>query len=736
MMKTYLGCCVLGGLSLTALLASGPVVADAAPTKGPLELAKENAALTEKYGRSIVTVRYYAKKDAEGREPRFEVPYKCPNCSQTHWRDGGSSSEKGIPAEFVGFLVASDRVLMKDLLLDPTFVDRIEVVCGDETRAAVEFEAVPERKALVLKTETPFEQAKPLTFTGVQPKEPKYFYLVREDGLTVSGIAGSKMAAFKHYAEAGLSLYEGNSNTLVLDEQGEAVTVALDEKVVLGEETFTSPTEWKTEPAAKRDERRTALLARVGRGVLPVYLQFEANSKDEGRGSRFRWSSDDNVKNDLDTVGVVLAGGKVLVLAKLAAADTARLVKLEATLPDGKKASLVFEGSYAEEGALAATFADGLPEGVEPFELDGTPAVRLFNRAFNTCYMSNRGGQLKVTPGTVCAQAMKRVRGNQTIAEFEWRSGLRRDYSSEDPCVVLSDDGKLLSVEIKDRHDDRSSDERNVQGARLAALVTSPAYDPENVPRSAEDRKRTPWLGVEVQMAGADLVREKKALSFFRSYAAERAALVTEVAPDSPAATLGIKAGDILISAKYPDSSQEEDLFADRDYYSGLNWDEVFGDDRFIEIGSSGEMMPWPNVEGGVNERLAKFGVGTQVEIAWVSDGVRKTGTVKLALAPVHFRNAPRVRNKELGLTVCDMTDEVRKFFKFDEKAPGVVVAKVKGGGIAAVAGIRPLELITEVNGEGVTSAKDFAAKTKGKKELNFNVRRLTATRIVPVTIQ
>ena len=51
MMKTYLGCCVLGGLSLTALLASGPVVADEAPAKGPLELAKENAALTEKYGR-------------------------------------------------------------------------------------------------------------------------------------------------------------------------------------------------------------------------------------------------------------------------------------------------------------------------------------------------------------------------------------------------------------------------------------------------------------------------------------------------------------------------------------------------------------------------------------------------------------------------------------------------------------------------------------------------------------
>lgn len=716
-----------------------PLAAQAEEEKGPFEIAQENAALVEKYGKSIVTVRYFVKKDAEGREPSFEVPYQCPNCHNTHWRESDVSSEKGIPAEFAGFLIAPDRVLMQDLSIDSTFVERIEVVCGDEARTAVEFEAVPARHALILKTETPFSAGKPLVFTGgPAPKDPKYFYIVRENGLTVSGCKNAHLVgSFRHFSEPNISLYDGNPNTVVLDEQGEPVTVALDGEIVLGLEVFTPPTAWETEPAAKRHERRAAMCARVGRGVLPVYLQFEAKGKDEGRGARIRWSSDDDdVKNDMDAVGVVMANGKVIVLAKIAAADTARLVKLEAVLPDGKKVELKFEGSYAEEGALAATFAQGIPAGVEPFALDGRAAVELYNGEFDTCRLANIGGVLKTTPGTVLVKRFKRRRGNVTVADFQYASGLRKGYSEDkDRAVILSAEGKLLAMSINGRHGDRYSDAKDAQGAQLAAMVEKPVYDPENVPRSAADRKRTPWLGVDVQLAGADVLREKKARAFFKSYTAERAALVTAVAPDSPAATLGIKVGDILISAKYPEASREEELLAESDSYSSIPWGEIFSDDRFIEIGSMGEMMPWPNVEGGVNQVLAQFGVGAEVEIAWVADGVRKSGKVKLALAPVHFRNAPRARSKDLSITVCDMTAEVRKYFKFDEKAPGVVIAKVKSGGTGAVAGLRPLELITEVNGEGVTSAKDFQEKAKGKKELNLTVRRLANTRIVPIKL-
>lgn len=723
---------------LAALLIAGSACA---AEKTPAEMAAENAALADRFGKSIVTVQYFVKKDAEGREPKFEVPYKCPNCNGTHWRSNVVSADLGIPAEFAGFLIAPDRVLMKDVRVDPSFVERIAVICGGETRAAAEFEVAPEREALVLKTDTPFAEAKPLAFAadGTAPKDPRYFYLVREDGATMAGVARSKMDAFRRVVETGLSLYEGNPNTLVLNEAGEPVTVALEDKIALGEETFAPPAAWKTVPVAERNAKREAWLARVRRGVLPVYLQLEAKAKDNLR-SRFRFSSDDGAKNDIDAIGVVMAGGRVVVLAALTAADTARLGKIEATLPDGTKAPLKFVGSYVEEGAFAAAFEGGVPAGVEPFALDGRAAVELLNKTLDACYVANYGGTVRVTDGTVRADGFKRVRGNVPVAEFGWRSGLKRDYSDNSPMLTFAADGKLVAMEVKSRLEENWKDDEGLQGAQLLALAETTAFDAENVPRASDDRKRTPWLGVEVQVAGPDALREKKATAYLTSemssiYAAERAALVTEVASNSPAAQLGIRVGDVLLTAKRPGSTRQEQLSADSDELAGVNWEEAFADERFVEFGSLGGIMPWPNLDGGINETLAKFGVGAEVEIAWVSDGVRKSGTVRLALAPVHYSNAPRVRNKDLSITVCDMTAEVRKYFKLDENAPGVVIAKVKGGGVGAVAGLRPLELILDVNGEGVTSAKDFQEKTHGKKDLSFTVRRLSATRIVPIKL-
>lgn len=716
-----------------------------AAEKSPAELAAENAALADRFGKSIVTVQYFVKKDAEGREPKFEVPYKCPNCNSTHWRSGEVSADLGIPAEFAGFLVAPDLVLMKDIRVDPSFVERIAVVCGGEMRAAVEFEVAPEREAMVLKTDTPFAEAKPLAFAaeGTVPKDPRYLYLVREGSATMAGVARSKMDAFRRVVETGLSIYEGNPNTLVLNEAGEPVTVALEEKVVLGEETFAPPAAWKTVPVAERNAKREAWLARVRRGVLPVYLQLEAKAKDNLR-SRFRFSSDDAAKNDIDAIGVVMPGGRVVVLAALAAADTARLGKIEATLPDGTKAPLTFVGSYVEAGAFAAAFESGVPAGVEPFALDGRAAVEFLNKTLDACYVANYGGTVRVTAGTVRADGFKRVRGNVPVAEFGWRSGLKRDYSDGSPILTFAADGKLVAMEVKSRLKENWKDDEGLQGAQLRALAETTAFDAENVPRASDDRKRTPWLGVEVQVAGLDALREKKAIAYvtadvedgvFSTYAGERAALVTEVASNSPAAQLGIRVGDVLLTAKRPGATRQERLLADGDELAGVNWEEAFADERFVEFGSLGGIMPWPNLDGGINETLAKFGVGAEVEVAWVSDGVRKSGTVKLALAPVHYSNAPRVRNKDLSITVCDMTAEVRKYFKLDENAPGVVIAKVKGGGVGAVAGLRPLELILDVNGEGVTSAKDFQEKTRDKKDLSFTVRRLSATRIVPIKL-
>ncbi|MBO7207106.1 MAG: hypothetical protein J6W10_05785, partial [Kiritimatiellae bacterium] len=153
-------------LTITALcLASftaNAVVPENKTAVTPYEIAAKNRKLVGKYSDSIAVVRYYVKKNDKGVEPSFRIPYKCPNCDNTHFRDGLVSAVKKIPAEFAGFLISDDRVLMTDIMLPPEFIDRIEVECAGEVVAAEEYESSRERKALYLKLARPFSRAKPI----------------------------------------------------------------------------------------------------------------------------------------------------------------------------------------------------------------------------------------------------------------------------------------------------------------------------------------------------------------------------------------------------------------------------------------------------------------------------------------------------------------------------------------------------------------------------------------------
>ena len=64
------------------------------------------------------------------------------------------------------------------------------------------------------------------------------------------------------------------------------------------------------------------------------------------------------------------------------------------------------------------------------------------------------------------------------------------------------------------------------------------------------------------------------------------------------------------------------------------------------------------------------------------------------------------------------------------------MVEKVQPGHPAAIAGVRPLEIITHVNGEPVMSAKDFAKKAKSSRTITLSIRRLAATRVVRIELK
>ena len=723
-----------------ALTAANAAIGENTTSGTPYEVALRNRRLVAQYSNSIAVVRYYVKKNDKGVEPTFTIPYKCPNCNSTHYRDETVSAEKKIPAEFAGFLISADCVLMSDIMLPPGFVDRIEVECAGEVVAAEEFEASSKYNALYLKLAKPFSKAKPIKFVkDANPKNPSYFFMVRDEGMTVAGVSDSKIAQFRHFVELDKDIYEGAPNTLVVNRSLEPVTIALQDKIELGKEVFSSPLDWPREPARNRFDRIASLEAKLLKSIIPVNIQLEAMPKESDGRFSMRLSNDDDFanKNDIDCPGIVVEGGKVIVLVSLPAQATARLAKIDATSSDGTKIPLQFAGSYQDEGAFLATVPAGNVANFEPLELDGRKAIDLWSDRFYQVSFKNVGGKIEFETGLAKVDSFKRIAGNVCVAEFERVSGVDRNSGRRENSEggVFAADGSLVAVKLKDRLSERwESGSFDAQGKVLAAMIASPKFDSENIPRKSSDRKRVAYFGVEVQAAGLEMAREKKAMAYLKTNP-ESAALVTDVYPGSPADKLGVKTGDVLVSIKHAASSQSEEFSVEQDYTSEINWAEAFDHERFVEIASKGLFVPWPNIESGIKSVVSKFNVGANVSVSWVSNGELKEGMTALALAPVQFATAARVRSKELAIAVCDMTQEVRKYFKFDDKAPGVVIAKVKSGGVGAVAGLKPLELIVEVNGEGVASAKDFQEKTNGKKELNFTVRRLSNTRVVPIKL-
>jgi len=99
---------------------------------------------------------------------------------------------------------------------------------------------------------------------------------------------------------------------------------------------------------------------------------------------------------------------------------------------------------------------------------------------------------------------------------------------------------------------------------------------------------------------------------------------------------------------------------------------------------------------------------------------------------PTHYESAGRHKAAALGLTVRDLTYEVRRYFQKAEGEPGIIVSKVEPGSKASVAGIKPYEIVTHVNARPVADVKAFAkAVATAGGELRLSVKRMMQGRVV-----
>ncbi|MBU4263498.1 MAG: DegQ family serine endoprotease [Proteobacteria bacterium] len=194
------------------------------------------------------------------------------------------------------------------------------------------------------------------------------------------------------------------------------------------------------------------------------------------------------------------------------------------------------------------------------------------------------------------------------------------------------------------------------------------------------------WLGVMIQNVSQDLAKQ---------FGLEKpiGALIGEVSPGSPAEKAGILPGDIIVEYKGKEITQ-------------MN------------------MLP---------TLVAQTPVGETVNVALFRNGKKKNVSVTVAKLEEDETAAEVGQESVLGLTVQQLTPELAQSLKIKDKE-GIIVANVEPGSAAEDAGLRPGDLILEVNRQEVRNMEEYnkaIANLDKKESILLLVKRDAHTRFV-----
>src|SRR3990172_6770714 len=123
---------------------------------------------------------------------------------------------------------------------------------------------------------------------------------------------------------------------------------------------------------------------------------------------------------------------------------------------------------------------------------------------------------------------------------------------------------------------------------------------------------------------------------------------------------------------------------------------------------------------------ISEMRVGEKIEIKAIHEGQAKPYQIVIAERKDKETVADVGKSGNFGMTVQDITPEIAKYLGIARKS-GVIVVEVKEGSPADEAGIRPQDVIIQVNKAKITSLKDYEreiAKISGKEGVLLLIRR------------
>ncbi len=205
---------------------------------------------------------------------------------------------------------------------------------------------------------------------------------------------------------------------------------------------------------------------------------------------------------------------------------------------------------------------------------------------------------------------------------------------------------------------------------------------------------RRGWLGVRIQTI-TDELAEGLRLS------GSSGALVASVTEGGPAEAAGITQGDVILkfnSRTVPDMRRLPRMVAET----------PIGEDVDVVIFRKGKEMT-------VQVRLGEL---DDEQIARATAGEENTPP-----------DADLAKIPDLGLALGKITPELRERFGLGEKTDGVVITDVDSAGSGAEKGLKPGDVIVEVDQEEVRSPTEVADRVKKAKDEGYRVVTLLVFR-------
>ena len=187
------------------------------------------------------------------------------------------------------------------------------------------------------------------------------------------------------------------------------------------------------------------------------------------------------------------------------------------------------------------------------------------------------------------------------------------------------------------------------------------------------------WLGVHVQAITPEIEQGLKLPS-------DNGALISDIAPGSPAEKGGLKRGDVIVAVNSMKVMDEDDL----------------------------------------PKYVANLSPGTKADFQIIRDGKYKNFGIKLSQFPEQqpVRTGKKSTNKTdtaIGLIVDEITPQIQRSYKLKDNN-GVIVVKVLSGSAAQEAGIKAGDIILEANRKKIKNVQDieneFSKLTKGTSVL------------------